>query len=31
MTNTRDDMARARFWKDSIEKRRCLVPAHGVE
>ena len=27
VTNTRDDKANTRFWKDSFEKRRCLVPA----
>ena len=27
MTNTRDDKATTKFWKDSFEKRRCLVPA----
>jgi putative SOS response-associated peptidase YedK len=27
VTNTRDDKAYTKFWKDSFEKRRCLVPA----
>ena len=27
MTNTRDDKAATKFWKDSFDKRRCLVPA----
>jgi putative SOS response-associated peptidase YedK len=27
VTNTRDDKARTKFWKDSFETRRCLVPA----
>jgi putative SOS response-associated peptidase YedK len=27
VTNTRDDKATTKFWKDSFEKRRCLVPA----
>jgi putative SOS response-associated peptidase YedK len=27
VTNTRDDKARTKFWKDSFEHRRCLVPA----
>jgi putative SOS response-associated peptidase YedK len=27
VTNTRDDKATTRFWKDSFEHRRCLVPA----
>ena len=27
VTNTRDDKMASRFWKPSIEKRRCLVPA----
>lgn len=27
VTNTRDDKAATRFWKNSIELRRCLVPA----
>lgn len=27
VTNTRDDKMDSRFWKSSIEKRRCLVPA----
>ena len=27
VTNTRDDKALTKFWKDSFEKRRCLVPA----
>jgi putative SOS response-associated peptidase YedK len=27
VTNTRDDKAHTKFWKDSFEKRRCLVPA----
>jgi putative SOS response-associated peptidase YedK len=27
VTNTRDDRARTKFWKDSFENRRCLVPA----
>jgi putative SOS response-associated peptidase YedK len=27
VTNTRDDKAYSKFWKDSFEKRRCLVPA----
>jgi putative SOS response-associated peptidase YedK len=27
VTNTRDDKVQTRFWKDSFESRRCLVPA----
>lgn len=27
VTNTRDDKWRSRFWKPSVENRRCLVPA----
>lgn len=27
VTNTRDDKVDSRFWKQSIEQRRCLVPA----
>ena len=27
VTNTRDDKAHTKFWKESFEKRRCLVPA----
>ena len=27
VTNTRDDKATTKFWKDSFEQRRCLVPA----
>jgi hypothetical protein len=27
VTNTRDDKVQTSFWKDSFEKRRCLVPA----
>jgi putative SOS response-associated peptidase YedK len=27
VTNTRDDKVKTKFWKDSFEKRRCLVPA----
>jgi putative SOS response-associated peptidase YedK len=27
VTNTRDDKVNSRFWKDSFEQRRCLVPA----
>jgi putative SOS response-associated peptidase YedK len=27
VTNTRDDKVDSKFWKDSFEKRRCLVPA----
>ena len=27
VTNTRDDKAYTKFWKDSFKKRRCLVPA----
>jgi putative SOS response-associated peptidase YedK len=27
VTNTRDDKADTRFWKQSFEQRRCLVPA----
>lgn len=27
VTNARDDKLRTPFWKDSFEKRRCLVPA----
>src|SRR5437868_6435360 len=27
VTNTRDDKAGTKFWKDSFDKRRCLVPA----
>jgi putative SOS response-associated peptidase YedK len=27
VTNTRDDKVQTRFWKDSFEQRRCLVPA----
>ena len=27
VTNTRDDKVQTKFWKDSFEKRRCLVPA----
>lgn len=27
VTNTRDDKATTKFWKDSFETRRCLVPA----
>src|SRR3954469_16062064 len=27
VTNTRDDKTTSKFWKDSFEKRRCLVPA----
>ena len=27
VTNTRDDKVHTKFWKDSFEKRRCLVPA----
>src|SRR5688572_8957547 len=27
VTNARDDKIATRFWKDSFEKRRCLVPA----
>ena len=27
VTNTRDDKASSKFWKDSFENRRCLVPA----
>ena len=26
-TNTRDDKVQGRFWKQSFEQRRCLVPA----
>jgi putative SOS response-associated peptidase YedK len=26
VTNTRDDKAYSKFWKDSFEKCRCLVP-----
>lgn len=26
VTNTRDDARRSRFWRESLEKRRCLVP-----
>jgi len=26
VTNTRDDRAQTKFWKDSFENRRCLVP-----
>ena len=26
MTNARDDKVHTKFWKDSFEKRRCLVP-----
>jgi putative SOS response-associated peptidase YedK len=27
VTNARDDKVRTKFWKESFEKRRCLVPA----
>lgn len=27
VTNARDDKIHTKFWKDSFEKRRCLVPA----
>ena len=27
VTNTRDDKISSRFWKDSFEQRRCLIPA----
>lgn len=27
VTNTRDDKVQSRFWRSSIETRRCLVPA----
>jgi putative SOS response-associated peptidase YedK len=27
VTNTRDDKIESKFWKDSFENRRCLVPA----
>ena len=27
VTNTRDDKVQGRFWKQSFEQRRCLVPA----
>jgi putative SOS response-associated peptidase YedK len=27
VTNTRDDKVQTKFWLDSFEKRRCLVPA----
>lgn len=27
VTNTRDDKLGSRFWRDSFERRRCLVPA----
>jgi putative SOS response-associated peptidase YedK len=27
VTNTRDDKIESRFWKESVTKRRCLVPA----
>ena len=27
VTNTRDDKVQSRFWRASIEQRRCLVPA----
>jgi putative SOS response-associated peptidase YedK len=27
VTNTRDDKLQTKFWKDSFEQRRCLVPA----
>jgi putative SOS response-associated peptidase YedK len=27
VTNARDDKIKTKFWKDSFEKRRCLVPA----
>src|SRR5262245_55009892 len=27
VTNTRDDKVTSRFWQDSFEQRRCLVPA----
>ncbi len=27
VTNTRDDKVQTKFWKDSFEQRRCLVPA----
>jgi putative SOS response-associated peptidase YedK len=27
VTNTRDDKVATKFWKDSFDKRRCLVPA----
>ena len=27
VTNARDDKATTKFWKDSFEQRRCLVPA----
>ena len=27
VTNTRDDKIRTKFWKESFERRRCLVPA----
>jgi hypothetical protein len=27
VTNTRDDKVQTKFWKDSFDKRRCLVPA----
>lgn len=27
VTNTRDDKIDTKFWKDSFEHRRCLVPA----
>src|SRR5215470_3893102 len=27
VTNTRDDKVETKFWKESFEKRRCLVPA----
>lgn len=30
VTNTRDDKVASRFWKQSIEQRRCLVPASSV-
>ena len=30
VTNTRDDKVQTKFWKDSFEQRRCLVPANGV-
>lgn len=26
VTNTRDDKVQTKFWKDSFEKRRCVVP-----
>jgi putative SOS response-associated peptidase YedK len=30
VTNTRDDKVQTKFWKDSFEKRRCLVPATAL-